>query len=103
MNECCKPSSSTWASSHPTGLRTLASNQSAAQILADAVAVRLPKWVLRAATGLPTETFNIIRTAKSLANRLGERIIREKMDVARQGLAVETDVFDMLCEFRPAW
>ncbi|KAJ7841213.1 cytochrome P450 [Mycena olivaceomarginata] len=75
---------------------TLASNQSAAQILADAVAVRLPKWVLRAATGLPTETFNIIRTAKSLANRLGERIIREKMNVARQGLAVETDAFDML-------
>jgi hypothetical protein len=57
---------------------------------------------LRAATGLPTETFNIIRTAKSLANQLGEKIVREKMDVARQGLAVETDAFDMLCEFRPA-
>ncbi|KAJ7838916.1 cytochrome P450 [Mycena olivaceomarginata] len=75
---------------------TLASNQSAAQILADAVSVRLPKWVLRAATGLPTETFNIIRTAKSLANQLGEKVIREKMDVARQGLAVGTDAFDML-------
>jgi hypothetical protein len=47
---------------------------------------------------LPTRTFNNIRTAKCFAREIGERTIREKMEVGRQS---QTDVFDMLCEFQP--
>ncbi|KAJ6538080.1 cytochrome P450 [Mycena capillaripes] len=75
--------------------RTLASSQSAVQILAEVVAVRLPKWVWRAAVHLPTTTFNIIRTAKSFAREIGEQSIREKTVVGRQG---QTDVFDLLLD-----
>ncbi|KAJ7238128.1 cytochrome P450 [Mycena haematopus] len=77
-------------------LLALAANQSATQIFSDAVSVRLPKWVLKAAIRLPTTTFNIIRTAKALANELGKKVIREKMDAAREGSDAETDVFDLL-------
>ncbi|KAJ7768869.1 cytochrome P450 [Mycena metata] len=63
--------------------------------LVEAVAVRLPKWVWRAAMHLPTTTFNIIRTAKCFARELGERTIREKMEAGRQG---QIDVFDMLLD-----
>ncbi|KAJ7740374.1 cytochrome P450 [Mycena metata] len=78
-----------------TQILALASSQSAVQILVEAVAVRLPKWVWRAAMHLPTTTFNIIRTAKCFARELGERTIREKMEAGRQG---QIDVFDMLLD-----
>ena len=81
--------------------RGLAANQSPGQILSDAVSVRLPKWILKAAIHLPTTTFNIIRKAKALAKELGRKIIREKMDAARQGLVAEMDVFDVLRESEP--
>ncbi|KAJ7826948.1 cytochrome P450 [Mycena leptocephala] len=73
----------------------LASSQSAVQIIAEVVAVRLPKWVWRAAIHLPTRTFNNIRTAKCFAREIGERTIREKMEAGRQG---QIDVFDMLLD-----
>ncbi|KAJ6455220.1 cytochrome P450 [Mycena sanguinolenta] len=76
--------------------RALASSQSAVQILADAVAVRLPKWVWRAATHLPITPFKIIRTAKCFAREIGERAICGKMEAVWQG---QPDVFDMLCGF----
>jgi hypothetical protein len=82
-------------------LLALGSNQSQNQFLADFL---IPKWVLPAVLKLPisTGTFNIIRTAKNLANQLGERIIREKVDKAREGEAGEDekDVFDVLREFQ---
>ncbi|KAF7342536.1 Cytochrome P450 [Mycena sanguinolenta] len=77
-------------------LLALAANQSPGQILSDAISVRLPRWILKAAIHLPTTTFHIIRTAKALVKELGGKIIREKIDVARQGSVAETDVFDML-------
>ncbi|KAJ6465396.1 cytochrome P450 [Mycena sanguinolenta] len=79
-------------------LLALAANQSPGQILSDAVSVRLPKWILKAAIRLPTTTFNIIRNAKAVAKELGRTIIREKMDAARQGSVAETDVFDILLD-----
>ncbi|KAF7364447.1 Cytochrome P450 [Mycena sanguinolenta] len=75
--------------------RTLASSQSAVKILADAVAVRLPKWVWRAAMYLPITTFKIIRTAKSFAREIGERSICKKMEAGQQD---QTDVFDMFLD-----
>ncbi|KAJ7268173.1 cytochrome P450 [Mycena haematopus] len=81
-------------------LLALAANQSAAQIFSNAVTVRLPKWVFKAVMRLPTTTFNIIRTAKAHANELGKKVIREKMDAAREGSVAETarDVFDLLLD-----
>ncbi|KAJ7926885.1 cytochrome P450 [Mycena leptocephala] len=78
-----------------TQIMALASSQSAVQIIAEVVAVRLPKWVWRAAMHLPTRTFNNIRTAKCFAREIGERTIREKIEAGRQG---QTDVFDMLLD-----
>ncbi|KAF7374048.1 Cytochrome P450 [Mycena sanguinolenta] len=74
---------------------TLGSSQSAVQILADAVAVRLPKWVWRAVMYLPITTFKIIRTAKSFAREIGERSICGKMEAGQQD---QTDVFDMFLD-----
>ncbi|KAF7342535.1 Cytochrome P450 [Mycena sanguinolenta] len=79
-------------------LLALAVNLSPGQILSDAISVRLPRWILKAAIHLPLTTFHIIRTAKALAKELGGKIIREKIDVARQGSVAETDVFDMLLD-----
>ncbi|KAF7342337.1 Cytochrome P450 [Mycena venus] len=76
----------------------LASSQSAAQIFADAVVVRLPKWIWRAATRLPAATLNTIRTAKYFTKELGEKVVAEKIDAARRGSTMEIDVFDMLCD-----
>ncbi|KAF7374087.1 Cytochrome P450 [Mycena sanguinolenta] len=75
--------------------RILGSSQSTVQILADAVAVRLPKWVWRAATHLPTKTFKVIRTAKCFAKDIGERAVWGKMEA---GLPGQTDVFDKLLD-----
>ena len=59
----------------------------------------LPKWVWRAAIHVPTTTFKVIRRAKDLTSRLGEKIVREKMDLARQGLEINMDVCGKLGEF----
>ncbi|KAF8209204.1 cytochrome P450 [Mycena galopus ATCC 62051] len=80
----------------------LASAQSAVQILANAIAVRLPKWVWLAVTHLPLAPFTVIRMAKSFAKKVGERSIREKIDAARQGSATKADVFDMLLDLSPS-
>jgi len=75
-----------------------ASNQSAGQILGDAVAVHLPVWLLRAATRLPTEVFKVVRNANYLANRLGRQVIREKNDSAQRGVDINGDVFGILLD-----
>lgn len=79
--------------------RALSSNQSAVQILADAVGARLPKWVWRAVSHLPTTTFNAIRATKYFANHVGHQIVREKMDALRKGSGIQMDVYDTLREF----
>ncbi|KAF8142227.1 cytochrome P450 [Mycena galopus ATCC 62051] len=77
---------------------TLSASQSAAQILADAIGARMPTVLLRAAFYLPTQMFKDIRKARYLADELGNRVVREKENAARQGLEVNTDVFGQLVE-----
>ncbi|KAJ7926961.1 cytochrome P450 [Mycena leptocephala] len=74
------------------------SSQSAGQFLADAIGVRLPAWLLRAAIYLPTKTFNTVRRAKYLANQLGERVVQNKKDTAQRGLDIDRDVFGVLLD-----
>ncbi|KAJ7627968.1 cytochrome P450 [Mycena polygramma] len=81
---------------HNERLLALAAGQSTGQVLAGAVGAYLPKWVFGAVTSLPTATFSIVRTAKRVAIQVGEQIIREKTDAARQSSVGMTDVFDML-------
>jgi hypothetical protein len=54
--------------------------------------------MLRAATHLPTQTFKAVRQANHLAKRLGERVVREKQDLAQRGLDINSDLFGVLCE-----
>ncbi|KAJ6548578.1 cytochrome P450, partial [Mycena capillaripes] len=75
-----------------------ASSQSAGQIVADAIGAHLPTWLVRAAVYLPTKTFKTIRTAKYLGNRLGERVVRGKEELARQGLDINHDIFGLLLD-----
>jgi hypothetical protein len=60
---------------------------------------RLPKWIWRLASSFPSATFKVIRTTNHLSNQLGKQIVQEKLDAARQGLDINTDVFGMLREF----
>ncbi|KAJ6527421.1 cytochrome P450 [Mycena capillaripes] len=74
----------------------LASSQSAAQILANALGALLPTSVFNAAVYIPTSAFKAVRRAKYLADDLGRRVVREKMDAARQGLEIDGDVYGQL-------
>ncbi|KAF7366136.1 Cytochrome P450 [Mycena venus] len=74
----------------------LAASQSAAQILANAVGALLPTSVFNAVGYLPTTAFRAIRKGKYLAEDLGRRVVREKMNAARQGLEIDSDVYSQL-------
>jgi hypothetical protein len=76
--------------------RALSSSQSAVQILAETIGAHLPAWIWRAAIHLPTPTLKALRTARYLTERLGDRIVREKIEAARMGLENNTDVFGLL-------
>jgi hypothetical protein len=56
----------------------------------------LPTWIWRAAVYLPTEAFDVVRREKYLAKEIGGRIVREKMEAARQGLEINNDLFSLL-------
>ncbi|KAJ6548582.1 cytochrome P450, partial [Mycena capillaripes] len=75
-----------------------ASSQSASQIVADAIGAHLPPLLLRSAMYLPTTTFKTVRTAKYLGNRLAERVVRGKEELARQGLDINHDIFGVLLD-----
>ncbi|KAJ7106642.1 cytochrome P450 [Mycena epipterygia] len=64
----------------------MSSTQSATQILADAIAEWLPVWLLRTAIYLPTAAFKALRQANHVAKQLGDQIVREKLQEAKQGL-----------------
>ncbi|KAJ6460053.1 cytochrome P450 [Mycena vitilis] len=83
-------------------IMALASSQAPSQVLADAVAARLPAWVLTAAIYLPTRAFKAVRTAKYLAHRVGSQAIREKKDAAQQGMDTSTDLYGQLLELNSA-
>ncbi|KAJ7255092.1 cytochrome P450 [Mycena haematopus] len=74
----------------------LSSSQSAPHIFA--IGACLPNWVWRAMIHSPIATFKDIRTAKHLTHQLGKKIVRGKLDQARQGLEMNTDVFGILLE-----
>jgi hypothetical protein len=60
--------------------------------------VYLPKWLLRAAVRLPTKTFKAARKTIRLARKIGAQVVREKQDLAQQGLDINGDVFGTLRE-----
>ncbi|KAJ7107696.1 cytochrome P450 [Mycena epipterygia] len=79
-----------------TRILALSSTQSAGQILAGAIVSWLPLWFLRTAIYLPTAVFKVLRQAKSVAKRLGDQIVREKLQAAKQGLEMNSDVYSLL-------
>ncbi|KAJ7082294.1 cytochrome P450 [Mycena epipterygia] len=79
-----------------TRILAISSTQSAAQILADAIAARLPVWLSRTAIYLPTVAFKALRKAKYGSKQLGDQIVREKLQAAKQGLEMNTDVYSLL-------
>ncbi|KAJ7113163.1 cytochrome P450 [Mycena epipterygia] len=79
-----------------TRIVAMSSTQSAAHILADAIAERLPVWLSRTAIYLPTAAFKALRKGKSVARQLGDHIVREKVQAAKQGLEMDTDVYSLL-------
>ncbi|KAJ6457597.1 cytochrome P450 [Mycena sanguinolenta] len=74
----------------------LSSSQSAPHIFA--IGACLPNWVWRTMIHVPVAAFKEIRTAKYLTHQLGAKIVRGKLDSARQGLEINTDVFGILLE-----
>ncbi|KAJ7220905.1 cytochrome P450 [Mycena pura] len=81
---------------HNTRIVHLTSSQSAAQILFDALAGRLPQWLLNRLTYLPTKTFNALRAQLHFANREGWRLVREKTEAANLGLETNGDLYSVL-------
>ncbi|KAJ7801619.1 cytochrome P450 [Mycena leptocephala] len=77
---------------------TLVSNQSAFQILAHAIAARLPTRIRDAAIRLPTRTYKTLRTSQLLANNLGNQLVREKSDAARLGQWTNSDFYSQLLD-----
>ncbi|KAJ7673934.1 cytochrome P450 [Mycena polygramma] len=76
----------------------LSSRQSSTQVLADAIASRLPKTVLEAAMHLPIATFKVLRAVKSLARQIGRKAVAEKLAAIQRGADMRTDVFGMLLD-----
>ncbi|KAJ7090666.1 cytochrome P450 [Mycena epipterygia] len=74
----------------------ISATQSATQILADAIASRLPVWLSRTAIYFPTAAFTALRKAKYVAKQLGDQVVREKLQAAKQGLEMNTDVYSLL-------
>ncbi|KAJ6467372.1 cytochrome P450 [Mycena sanguinolenta] len=74
----------------------LSSSQCAPHIFA--IGACLPNRIWRAVIHAPLAAFKTIRTAKHLTHRLGEKIVREKINSVQQGLDINTDVFGILLE-----
>ncbi|KAF7378481.1 Cytochrome P450 [Mycena sanguinolenta] len=61
-----------------------------------AIGASLPTWIWRTMIHAPLAAFKDIRTATRLTRQLGRRIVDAKLDSARQGLQIDTDVFGIL-------
>ncbi|KAF8142271.1 cytochrome P450 [Mycena galopus ATCC 62051] len=77
-----------------TRLLDLASTRSAGQIVFDAIAVHVPKPILRAMIHLPTSAFRALRASKFLSRREGWRLVREKLQ-APEG-SYDADIYSLL-------
>ncbi|KAF7354254.1 Cytochrome P450 [Mycena venus] len=77
-----------------TRLLDIASTRSTGQIIFDAIAVHVPKPLLRAMIHLPTSAFRALRTSKFLSRREGWRIIREKLQAPEGNY--DADIYSLL-------
>ncbi|KAJ7445501.1 cytochrome P450 [Mycena galericulata] len=73
-----------------------AGSQAPNQVLSDAIGAKLPTRLLEAAFYLPTATLKAVRESRRLADRIGHRIVQEKLDAARKGLEINDDVYSLL-------
>ncbi|KAJ7182394.1 cytochrome P450 [Mycena crocata] len=80
----------------------LSSSQSPIQLITDALSASLPRWVMGATIHLPTATFRALHRERYLANEVGERIVQEKLEVVRQGLERNNDIFSRLLNPDPS-
>ncbi|KAJ7828948.1 cytochrome P450 [Mycena olivaceomarginata] len=76
----------------------LAAQRSAGQILGAAIGSRMPTFLFRAASYLPTQTLKTIRRGKYLSEQVGNRVVADKKTAAREGLEINTDAFGRLLE-----
>ncbi|KAJ7442359.1 cytochrome P450 [Mycena galericulata] len=74
----------------------IAGSQSPNQVLSDAIGAKLPTRLLEAAFYLPTVTLKAVREARRLADRIGRRVVQEKLDAAGKGLEINDDVYSLL-------
>ncbi|KAJ7881393.1 cytochrome P450 [Mycena leptocephala] len=74
---------------------SLSASTSKSQILGDAILTSLPPWLWQAAKHLPITVFGTLRKGQDLANKIGGRIVREKVDAAKQG-EINNDLFSLL-------
>ncbi|KAJ7635237.1 cytochrome P450 [Roridomyces roridus] len=79
-----------------TRMVMLASVMDKGTIVGGVVANRLPTWVLRLATLIPTPALNELRKGLLLAKQIGRRLVQEKLTEARQGLEAHKDVFSQI-------
>ncbi|KAJ7200421.1 cytochrome P450 [Mycena pura] len=61
-------------------LMALTASQTATQILFTALGSIFPAWLFQAATYLPTATFKVVREATYLSNRIGQKVVMEKLE-----------------------
>ncbi|KAF7349931.1 Cytochrome P450 [Mycena venus] len=85
-----------------TEIVKLTASQSETHILADAIGSYLPAWFWRAAIYLPTTGAVVARKQRFFAKLVGGRIVQEKIDVARQGLEMNNDLFSLLLSSNPS-
>ncbi|KAF8196306.1 cytochrome P450 [Mycena galopus ATCC 62051] len=74
----------------------VASTQSKIHILVEKFIPLFPQWLLHKAIYLPIKTFQLFRTNTYVVHREGQRVVREKMEIASQGLEPNEDVFSLL-------
>ncbi|KAF7368286.1 Cytochrome P450 [Mycena venus] len=73
-----------------------ASTQSKINILAETIVPLFPRWLVHKAIYLPIQTFKLLRTNTYIVHREGQRVVREKMEIGRQGLEPSDDIFSLL-------
>ncbi|KAK7029127.1 cytochrome P450 [Favolaschia claudopus] len=77
-----------------TRLLEIASTRSSGQIVFDAIAVYIPKPLLRLMINLPSSAFRALRASKMLSRNIGWRLVREKLG-APEG-SYDADIYSSL-------
>ncbi|KAJ7643402.1 cytochrome P450 [Mycena polygramma] len=74
----------------------LTASQSDAQLLVEGIAGHLPSWIWDVLIQLPTTAAKVLRKQRYFTTRIGDRIVREKMDAASKGAKNDDHVFSLL-------